>query len=495
MSHIRQHLSDGSAYGKLMIFVGLLFFVPLLVIVFFPDEIMYAPAFLLPAVSSVVLGYLVCYLTHQNQERTYEYQSIVQRGSLPVLFVWLYGFLLGMVSFLFTGQLTPVQALFESVSAWSSTGFTLCNPSTLPHVFAFLRSYLQFIGGVGFILVFSAFVRNRQTMSLYSAEGHSESVLPSLAKFARMIFLIYITLVLVGSLLLWLSGMELLNALCYTMSAVSTGGMSPHTGNVAQYDNLTIEIVLVILMFIGASNVATLMVLTEGKLKKVVRSTEMKFMLGMLGVFIPLVALSLFFGTSSSLFESIRQAVFGVVSIYSTTGFSTASYYEWPPFAVGLIMLLMIMGGSSGSTSGGIKLIRTYFILRITRDSVIRQSTSAIRTEAPTFNTVREKVPIDRALIASTFAFVACYVGLLIIGTLLITVTADYTLFEAMFEFTSAVGTIGISNGLTSTSTNAPTLIIEMIGMILGRLEIFMVFYAISSFVKRINWAVRNRRH
>ena len=490
---LKKYLNGGSAYGRLMFLAGLLVAGPVVILPFYPSEFGHAIAFLLPAVISMSLGSIISVVTYRHQEKTYEYQAPVQRGSLPVLFVWLYSFLLGAVPLLFTGQLSLIQALFESVSGWTTTSITVLDIRTLPHIFLFYRSYIQFFGGIGFILVLSMFVRNRQTVSLYSAEGHTERVMPNVRKSAQLIFLIYSVLLIVGSLLYWICGVDFFDAVCQTMSAVSTAGFSTHPGGIATYDNLAIEIITIILMLIGASNFATLLVLTEGKLRRVFKSTEMRFMLGLVVVFVVPIAMTLFFDMKESLGQSIRHAVFAVVSAFSTTGYTTGSvhYTAWPPFALGLLMLLMCVGGSSGSTSGGIKLIRGYFILRITRENVLRQLSSAIRTDAPTYNSVREKVEIDRSLVADTFSFLAIFFGILLVGTLLLTLTAGCSLFDAMFEFTAVLGTSGISTGLTNADTNAATLCVEMAGMILGRLEIFVVFYGLVAFVKRIKWALR----
>ena len=487
MQRQREYFGGGSVYGRLMLLVGLLFLGPLIVLPFYPDDRTYAPAFLLPACISVFLGFLVIAVTYRLQDKVFEYQAPVQMGSLPVLFVWFYSLLLGSIPFLFTRQLNFVQALFESVSAWTTTSMTILDVAALPHIFLFYRSYIQFFGGIGFILVLSMFVRNRQTMTLYSAEGRTERVLPNVRRAARLIFLIYSIMIVVGSLLYRLAGVGLFEAICQTLSTVSTAGSSTRAGGFAEYGSIAVETITVVLMLIGASNFATLLVLTEGKAARVLKSTEVRFMFGLIALFIPLIALSLHFGMGESLGLSIRQAVFGVISVLSTTGYSIGTHYTgWPAFALGLIVLLMLIGGSSGSTSGGIKLIRTYFVLRITRESVLRQMSSAIRTEAPTYNSVREKVAIDRTLVADTFAFVACYLGILIVGSLLMTLTASCTLFEGMFEFAAALGTTGISIGLTNATTSAAALIVEMIGMILGRLEIFVVFFGIVSFGRQI---------
>jgi trk system potassium uptake protein TrkH len=494
MDKLRQYLSAGSIYGRLITLVGLLLLGPLVVLPANLEELNYAPAFLVPGASCIVVGMAISIITYRRLNKDFEYQVPVQRGSLPVMFVWLFSFVVGAIPFLYTGQLNFVQALFESVSGWTTTGLTLLQVHHMPHIFLFYRSYIQFFGGIGFMLVLSMFVRNRQTTTLYSAEGHTERVIPNVRRAARLIFTIYSALLALGTILYWLSGETLFDAFCQTMSAVSTSGFSTEVEGFTTYGNFAVEAITVTLMLIGASNFATLLVLTDGKLTKLFRSTELRFMLVLMACFVPVIAGSLFFQLGLDFWTSLRQSVFCVVSVFSTTGFSIgAPYTSWPPFAVGLIMILMVIGGSSGSTSGGIKLIRTYFILRITRDSVLRQLSSAIRTDSPSYHSVRERVPIDRALISDTFGFVSCYLGILIIGTLLMTITTGCTLFQGMFEFLSVFGTSGMSIGLTNINTNSATLIVEILGMFLGRMEIFVVFFGVSSFVKTLRNAFQRK--
>ena len=486
MRSIRAYIVGGSTYGRLVLLVGLLIGFPLLVLPFNPAELVYAPAFVIPMVLSVAAGFIICIVTYHQQEKVSEYQAPVQRSSLPVFFVWIYSLSWGALPFLLSGQLEPLQALFESVSGWTTTGITLVDVEGLPHILLFYRSFTQYCGGTGFVLMMIMFVRGKQSMNLFSTEAHVEQMMPSLRQTARFIFSIYSIFLAVGTVLYFLAGMDLFDALCHTMSAVSTAGFSSHAGGISAHDSVAIEAITVLLMLLGASNFALLLMFTEGKMRKVFKSTELRFMAGLLALFIPLTAMSLFIETDLSLGQSFRNAIFAVVSAFSTTGYSTMDFVTMPPFALGLLMLLMVIGGSSGSTAGGIKLSRTYFILRITRENIRRRISPAIRTAIPTYNAVRGKVEIDYPLIADTLGFITCYFTILVIGTLLVTLTAGCTLFEGMFEFTSVLGTSGVSSGLVNTQSNPATLIVLMSGMILGRLEIFVVFYGLAASVKMV---------
>lgn len=157
------------------------------------------------------------------------------------------------------------------------------------------------------------------------------------------------------------------------------------------------------------------------------------------------------------------------------------SYTSWPPLAVNMLILTMLIGGGIGSTAGGIKLTRVYLMIRTALLNIRKRLTSPRNVETIYYYRAQGKTEIDSTLAADTTGFVTTYLFLYIIGTSLITVTSNCSLTEAMFEFASALGTVGLSIGLTSPATGNATLVVEMLGMMLGRLEIFIVLTGIYS--------------
>lgn len=483
---MRQYITRSSIYGKSILLIGMLIAVPLVVLPFYPEEIPYASSFIIPAALSIALGLAVCFLMPNKEESVTEWQAPLQRGSLPVLFTWCSAFLMGAIPFVISGQLSFIHALFESVSGWSTTGLSVADVTALPHIFLFHRSFMQYCGGLGFIIVMVMLVQGKQAMNLFNAEGHPDKLMPNLKQTAWIIFILYNSFLMAGTLLYSFFGMGLFDAVCHTMSALSTAGFTTQAGSIGEYGSLPIEIITIVLMLIGSTNFAILLLLVKRKFRQVLRISEFRFMLGLILIFVPLTALSLISERGMGIGEGLHNALFGVVTTFTTTGYSTMNYAGWPPFAVGLLILLMIIGGCAGSTAGGIKLSRTYLLIRITRENICKRLSSAHKTTNSNYYKAQEKTAINSALIADTTGFIACYAGILIIGTLLITLTEGCTLFDAMFEFTSAFGTVGISNGLTNAHTGTGTLIVEMVGMMLGRLEIFIVFVGIYSGIKAL---------
>ena len=473
---MKRLLSAHSNYGKLILLVGLLIAVPLVIIPFYPEEAHYMAGFLVPSLASIALGLAICVFTPRKEKPVTEWLPPIQRGSLPVMLAWCFAFIMGAVPFVIGGRLTFILALFESVSGWSTTGLTVVDVTAMPHIFLFHRSFMQYCGGLGFIIMIAMLVKGKQNMTLYSAEGHSDRIMPSLKKTAQAIFLLYSCFLAAGSLAYRLFGMELFDAVCHTMSALSTAGFTTQAGSIGHYQSLPIEIITILLMLVGATNFAILLLLIKRKFRKILQVSEVRFMLGLIIVFVPLAALSLMSSLGLGFGESLINSLFGVVTTFTTTGYAIMNYSHWPPFALGLLMMLMVIGGSGGSTAGGIKLFRTYLLIRITRENIKNRMSPLRRTSSPSYHRVQGKMFISDALIKSIVGFTVCYFAVLIAGTLLLTLTSGSSLFDSMFEFASALGTVGISNGLTNAGASAGSLIVLMAGMILGRLEVFIVF-------------------
>ncbi|MCL2165978.1 MAG: TrkH family potassium uptake protein [Clostridiales bacterium] len=478
---MHKRIAGGSIYGKLMLLVGLLVAAPLWVIWFYPEDARFASAFLFPSCFSVFAGLMVCLYSGRGETPATEWQSPMQRGSLPVLFAWCFAFLAGAAPFVTGGLLRFHLALFESVSGWTTTGLTVMDVTETPHIFLFHRAFMQYCGGLGFIIMIAMLVRGKQNMSLYSAEGHPDRIQPNLKKTARTIFILYSSFFSAGVLVYRFFGMAWFDSVCHTMSALSTAGFTTQEGSIGQYGSIPIEMVTVVLMLIGSSNFAVLLLLVKGRIVEVSRMSEVRFMVGMLLVFVPLAAFSLMrdFGLRAG--DSFAKSLFGIVTTFTTTGYSTMNYALWPPFALGLLMILMIIGGSAGSTAGGIKLVRAYLLIRITIENIRERLSPAQRVSIPAYHRAQGKTHIDAALIHDTVGFVFSYMVVFVVGTLLLTMTARCGLFEAMYEFASAFGTVGISSGLTSPDLPGAALVVLLVGMVLGRLEIFIVFVGIYS--------------
>ena len=460
------HVKTRSGTAQMMVLEGGILLVPLVVLPFYPQEAHLAWQLLVPGAASVLLG-LMPFAGRRKPT-----------SSQLVVFAWLYGFVLAAIPFWLHGGLTPVQALFESVSGFTTTGLSVLDVEKTPHLFLFYRAFLQYVGGLGFVMMMLLFVQEKDSVSLYEAEGHPDRLMPNLGKTARVIALMYGFFLLVGTVLYLRFGMGLFDSLVHTMCALSTGGFSNRLDSIGAYHSLPIEWITVVLMLIGTTNFSLLLLLFKGKLRAFARASEMRFLLGLTVVAVPLMALCLV-RCGYGLGQGLETAFFNAFSALSTTGYATCSYADWPGAALGIMILLMLVGGGIGSTAGGIKLGR---VCRLLKHLVmeVRKKMLPDRAVVVAFydrGTGREVLDDSEWEEAATYAH--AYLLIYAVGTLLLTFVSGCTLTEGAFEFASALGTVGLSIGVTSMESSSLTLLIEIFAMILGRLEIFVLFQAV----------------
>ncbi|WP_017470406.1 TrkH family potassium uptake protein [Amphibacillus jilinensis] len=477
----KNFLLKSNSLGKLIILVGVLILMPLSVLVFFPEELEYALAFLLSSLFSIILGASLCFGLKRDNDRDNHWKMTMQHGYLTVFLAWVYAFVVGAVPFVLANQLSFSHAFFESVSGWTTTGLSLIDVEVSPKIFLFHRSFMQFCGGLGFVMVMTIFVYGKQSMNLYTTEGHQDMLMPNLKKSARAILIMYLSLLIIGTTLYALVGMPLFDSLMHAMSALSTGGFSTQTESIGYYNNLGIEIITLALMVLGTTNFAILMLLCKRKFKLVSRIGELKLMSILIIVSTILTSLALINELYFKVGESFRIALFNILSAVSTTGYSTVSYVNWPSHLIGLLILLMIIGGGLGSTAGGIKLNRIYLLYRVTIENLRKRMSSSRKISSLNYYRPEGKMTIGNNIITDIIGFISIYLFVFFVGSFSLAWAEGSSLSDALFEFASALGTVGLSIGITDPSLSVMGLIILIIGMILGRLEIFIVIIGIYS--------------
>lgn len=476
----RERLKYANTCGKLMVMIGILLLVPTAVIFFYSAEAEYAPCFLIPAGFSVLLGGAVCALCGGKEGWGGRLRNM-RRACLTVLFAWCFAILAGAVPFILGGRLTVPQALFEAVSGWTTTGLSVLDLSNVPRIFLFHRSFMQFCGGLGFVTMMLLFVQDRESMNLFSAEGHPDKLMPNLRKTARIIFCMYMTFLVAGTLLYRLFGMSFFDGINHAMCALSTGGFSTMSDSIGAYNSVGAEAVTIVLMLVGTTNFAVLLLIVRRRFQQAARVSEVRFMAAVLLVSVPLIFFFLRSAGTMQTWQTLRAAFFNVVSAVSTSGFSTMSYQDWPPAAIGLLIILMLIGGGIGSTAGGIKLMRVYLMIRICADNLRKRVLSGRSIRPLYYNRAQGRTELGGKQAADTSGFIFTYLSLFIVGSLALSAVSGRNMTDSMFEFASSLGTVGLSIGITSPDAGAAVLLIEMLGMLLGRLEIFLVFVGMAA--------------
>lgn len=460
-----------SLFGKMMVLEGSILLVPLLLLPFFPDEIKYVGMFIVPGGISIGIGLLMCILVTQRK---------VNSNRLVVA-SWLYGFFLAAIPFYLYGNLSGMQALFESVSGFTTTGLSVLDVSRTPQLFLFYRSYLQFIGGLGFVMMMLIFVQGKDSVKLYQAEGHPDLLAPHIGKTVMVIVKMYSFFLVIGTIAYTLVGMPIFDSLLHAMCALSTGGFSNRLESIGYYNSPLIEGITILLMVIGTTNFSLLLLLFKGKWREFLQSSEIRFMLALTTLFIPIMTL-LLVDQGIGFKKGFRLALFNAFSALSTTGYATCNYTQWCDTVLVLMIILMVIGGGIGSTAGGMKLGRVCIALKQLWKDVKGKVAPQRRVLLASYSRGAEKEILTSERVEEARTYISVYFGIFLCGSLLIAYVEDCSFLYSAFEFASSLGTVGLSIGITNMETSQICLLIEIIGMIMGRLEIFIL---LKIFIRR----------
>jgi trk system potassium uptake protein TrkH len=382
--------------------------------------------------------------------------------------------LVGCIPFLVTGKLNFTQALFESTSGWTTAGLSVLDVTTASPLLLLYRSITQLAGGAGLAIVMLSALGGPVGSGLTIAEGRGEQLLPNVRRSARLVLTIYSVYVLVGILALHVAGMGWFDAVNHAFTALSTGGFSTRADSIAHWDSLAVEAVVVALMLLGTLNFLTAYTLFRAKLRAVARNSEVRQSLGIILLAIAILLFGVTIGLYQNLGDGLRVAVFSAVSALSTTGFTTVDYHQWNGLGWLVLILLMLMGGGTGSTAGGIKQYRIHVLLRGLVWELQRRLLPRSAVVEPYLWKGEEREFVTDSHLRAVGLFVFLYLVVFFVGGGILA-AYGYDLDESLFEFSSALSTVGISVGITSPSAPTGVLWVEMAAMFLGRLEFFTI--------------------
>lgn len=479
------------SYTKIIGYSSLIFIItafimlfPLIIVLFYPEDKGYFLDFLIPAIASLTIGGLLnkAFMRSANDPNREE-------GWVFVLAAWMIAPMLSAIPFVSSGQLTMTQAIFESMSGWTTTGLSVIDVTNVPHIFLFWRSLMQFFGGIGLVVVLLSALMGPQSILFYNAEGRSDRLFPNLVSTARTILLIYSMYVISGTALYVMSGMSWFEALNHSICALSTGGFSTNSLSIGAYGSMRIELITILLMLLGTTNFGAHMVLLKGQFKKFFELNETTFLFGILCLFIPLMAFCTLNDMYGTLNKGMRVAVFEAVSALTTTGYSTVSYSSWNSASVFMMIILMLIGGGFGSTAGGIKLYRVDLLLRACLWSIKKTFMPEKVVMENSINRPEGRLYVSSEHISEAAQYIVLYLVTFVIGALII-MACGYSFQDSMFEFASALGTVGLSVGITTANAPPAVLWVEIIGMFVGRLEFYVIIYALMKIVKDIRYIV-----
>ncbi|MGB1038237.1 MAG: TrkH family potassium uptake protein [Bacteroidia bacterium] len=438
-------------------------------------------ALLSSAVITCNAGLLLWFFTRKNKKELSK-----RDGYIIVGLGWVLLCVTGAIPFVMSGTITSIpSALFETFSGYTTTGASILNDiEALPAGIMLWRSMTQWIGGMGIIVLTVAILPlfGVGGMELFMAESPGPSsgkIHPKITDTAKRLWILYVLLTALETICLKIAGMTWLDAVNHSFTTMSTGGFSTKNASVAAFNSPAIEYIITAFMLIGGINFSMIYFILKGAISKVRSNEEFKTYLGLTIVFIIAITATLAYTGDGSLEENFRHSAFQVVTIITTTGFSTSNYALWSPFAYMLIIFLMFTGGSAGSTSGGVKVIRHLIILKngYTEFRRILHPRGVIPVR------VNNK-SVEPKIVYNVLAFFFIYLFIFTIGTLVIAgfghdvVTAAGASIACLGNIGPGIGGVDPSHNFAFFSDGAKLFLSFL--MLLGRLELFTVLILLT---------------
>lgn len=471
---MHRYRAMASYIGVIFTICGGLMLSPLLVLPAYPDEIRHAGSFVIPAVVLLFTGVALWRLLRPSVPVALN----VHEGGVIVLLSWIIVIAFSAWPFDEILGLDSTRAIFESVSGWTTTGLSVVDVTQAGELILIWRSIIQLAGGAGLAILMMSAVIGPVGAAVSSAEGRGDQLVPHVRKSARLILTIYSGYAVAGIIAYRWAGMSIFDAINHAFAAVSTGGFSTRPDSIGYWSSIAIECTSIVLMVLGNLSFITAWLLFRGKFRFFLRNGEIRVM----AVLLPMAVVGVFILTCRGIYaemgKSFRVAVFETTSALTTTGFSTVGYNNWNSFGLFVLITLMLIGGGTCSTAGGIKQFRVYLLWKMIGWELRRAFyPRTVVLERPIWQAENKVYMRDsRLLEVGTYFFL--YLITFAAGTLIFC-SFDYPLRDSLFEVASALGTVGLSMGVTSVNSPDILLWVEILAMFLGRLEFIVIFISI----------------
>lgn len=459
--------------GAMLVFMSPVTFVPLLLIPFTDEWDVFLPMILVP-----VFLFLVGEILNKLPRRK---SGIRLSAALcSVALVWLVFAVISVIPFMMVLEMSFVDALFDCMAGWTGTSFTMLGDlSTVPETLLFWRTFMQWVGGFG-IIAYTITMANRSGLNqspYFRSDSRDERILPAMIATGRQIWAVYILITLMATGIIILSRVPLWDAINLAISGVSTGGFIPRPGGLSYYNNPALEYLLVPIMIIG-SVPFTLFYASYRKRRLSFPGNEQLKLLIIFIVFGSLLVISdLYFIGGYALFESVRQGLFMTTAAVSTTGFQNANPHLFPGVTVVFLTMLMFIGGSSGSTAGGLKLSRIALGYRgiiwwFRRTFVRGKVLVPFKYEGRTIAASVGEQELSKNMLVIILSVLTIFAATLVILQVHIT---SFGVPDLLFDIVSALSSCGVSTGYVSPTMPLISKWVFILVMWIGRLEVIPV--------------------
>jgi len=460
--------------GILLTLFSLTMIPPVLIGLIYEDQFHAITPFIGGFAATLVVG-LLLFLPVRNHQA----ELRIRDGYLIVVLFWsVLGIFGGLPFFLYSPlDLTVARAIFESMSGLTTTGATLIvGLDLLPKSILFYRQQMQWLGGMGIIVLAVAILPllGIGGQQLYKAETpgiNKGKLTPRIANTAKALWYIYLGLTIVCALAYWAAGMTLFDAVGHSFSTVAIGGFSTHDASIGYFDSTLIEMIAVVFMLISGVNFALhFAAVRKLSLVHYWRDEEFRTYLYIAATLTLVTSTYLYLTETSELSKSIRDAIFHVVSIGTTTGFTSEEYFNWPGFLPVLLLFASFAGGCAGSTGGGMKVVRVLLLFKQGQRELLRM--------LHPYATVVVKVgrtTMSNHMIDVVWGFFASYLAVLAV-ILLCLMAAGLDQESAFSAVVACMNNLGPGLGIVAANYSSLgdfELSLLSVAMLFGRLEIF----------------------
>lgn len=460
--------------------------IPILV-AFIYNEPRYILPFILSSVISGIIGVSFIKLFKVEIKMTLKSAMIFST------IIWLIGCALGALPYYLAGELSYLNAYFEAMSGFTTTGFSMYpNLDIVSYTINFYRAFTQWIGGLGIIFLLLVVLKSTgvDVMRLYLAEGREERLQPSIKHSTRIIVYMYLFFTAIAISLFLLAGMPIFDSVFHAFTALSTGGFGMHNTSLLFYNSVWIEIAAMIVMMIGATNFALHYTVLKGNWREYFKDIETKVAYSLIILSTILVTLVLYNNHvyGNDLLLNFRYALFQMVSAITTTGLQTAFYPDllakWIGLGTFLLTILMIIGAGSLSTGGGIKWLRFGILLKGISWQVKSFILPGKAVMAKKIHHVTE-LKITDDILRITGAFVFTYFVIYIISVIIVLIYYP-DISRVIFEVASALSNVGLGSGIITPDSPAVVKIVFIIDFWMGRLEIWPILLVMVITIQNI---------
>lgn len=431
------------------------------------------PSFCIPLLFSLLVG-VIFYFAGKKTAISFSVRNVFAFVALAWIFISIFG----TTPLLLSGSITSFHnALFESVSAFSTTGATiLSDVESVPKSINLWRCQMHWLGGMGIIALTVALlpllgVGSFQLIKAESTGPEKGKITPKMASTAKTLWLLYVGFTAAHFVALKICGLSTLDSLCYAFSTLGTGGFATKNASIGHYNSPAVEIVCTVFMFLAGVNFSLYFYVITGKFEEVRKNSELKAYISVFMICIIVTAIILI-PHYGSFARALRYSSFQVASVMTTTGYATADFTTWPHAAQFFIFLLFFTGGCSGSTSGGFKIIRWVVLKKQAQNEMLRM----LHPHGVFTVSLNQKAG-RKDLVLNVAAFTFVYFALIFITTMIGTF-CKLDILTSLTASLSMVGNIGPAFGTLGPSENYGNICTFLkywysFAMIAGRLELY----------------------